>query len=69
MIKHQRRVLGRIRYTLIAAMAGGSLFGPCEVRLHDAVIAGSKDYVSSILSQEGVLQLFFPFLFTDTGGV
>lgn len=68
MIRHQRRILSRVRYTLIATMAGGSLFGACEIRLHDAVISGSKDYVSSILSQEGVLQLFFPFLFTDTGG-
>jgi len=65
MIIDPRRKLRTARWTLTAALAGGSLFGACEVRLKDAFVGGSKDYVSSLLSNEDVLSAFFPFLFTD----
>ncbi len=66
MIIEPRRMLRMVRRTLTAALAGGSLFGACEVRLKDAIVGGSKDYVSSLLSNENVLPILFPFLFTDT---
>ena len=56
---NQRR-LRKVRWTLAAALAGGSLFGACEVRLRDAIVGGSKDYLSSLLSPDNVLQLLFP---------
>jgi len=69
MTNHERRVPRKIRWTLTAALAGGSLFGPCEVRLRDAVVGGSKDFVSSLLTSEEVLQDLFPFFFppSDSG--
>ncbi len=53
---------------MTAALAGGSLLGTCEVRLHDAVISGSKDYVSTLLTSEETLQLLFPFFFPSDDG-
>jgi hypothetical protein len=53
-------MLRKLRWTLTAALAGGSLFGACEVRLRDAIVGGSKDYLSSLLSPDSVLQLLFP---------
>lgn len=60
MIIDLRRKLRMARWTLTAALAGGSLFGACEVRLKDAIVGGSKDYLSSLLSPENVLQVLFP---------
>jgi len=57
---HQRRVLRRVRYSLLAALAGGSLFGACEVRLHDAIVGGSMNFLSSLLNPDKVLPLLFP---------
>jgi len=48
------------RWTLTAALAGGSLFGACEVRLKDAIVGGSKDFLSALISPDNVLQLLFP---------
>lgn len=69
MTNHRRQVLRKLRWTLTAALAGGSLFGACEVRIHDAVVGGSKDFVSSILTSEEVLQNLFPYFYppTDSG--
>lgn len=60
MTNHQRRVLRKVRHTFIAVLAGGSLFGTCEVRLHDAIVGGSKDFLNSLLSPNSVLPLLFP---------
>ena len=45
MTNHRRQVLRKVRWTLTAALAGGSLFGACEIRLHDAIVGGSKDFL------------------------
>ena len=66
MINDPRRRLSRARWILTAALAGGSLCSACEVRLKDAVVGGTKDYISSLLSSEEVLQNFFPFLFPSS---
>jgi len=62
-MNHQRRFLRKIGWTLTATLAGGSLFGACEIRIHDAVVGGTKDFVSSVLTSEEVLQGLFPFFF------
>ena len=49
MTNHRRQVLRKVRWTLTAALAGGSLFGACEIRLKDAIVGGSKDYLRSWL--------------------
>jgi len=67
MTNHQRQVLRKLRWTLAAALAGGSLFGACEIRVHDAVVGGTKDYISSFLSSPDALQLLFPYLFPSSG--
>ena len=36
-------------------LGGGTLFDACQVRLHDAVIAGTKDLVSILLDPANVL--------------
>ena len=57
---NQRRSSRKVHWTLAAALAGGSLFGACEVRLKNAFVGGSKDYLASLLSPDAVLQLLFP---------
>lgn len=42
---NQRRRLRKVHWTLTALLAGGSLFGACEIRLHDAIVGGSKDFL------------------------
>lgn len=56
---NQRR-FSKVRWTLTAALAGGSLLGACEVRLRDAFVGGSKDFLGSLLSPGNVLPLLFP---------
>ena len=69
MTNQRQQVLRKVRWTLTAALAGGSLFGACEVRIHDAVVGGTKDFVSSILTSEEVLQDLFPYFYppSDSG--
>ena len=57
---NQRRRLRKLRWTLTAALAGGSLFGACEVRLRDAIVGGSKDFLRSLLDPTNVLQSLSP---------
>ena len=66
-----RRSLRMTRWTLTAALAGGSLFGACEIRIHDAVVGGTKDFMSSLLSSPDALHNLFPYLFpsSDSGSV
>ena len=60
MLIDPRRRLRMARWTLTAALAGGSLFGACEVRLRDAIVGGTRDYLSTLLSPNNVLQVLFP---------
>ena len=63
MTNHRQQVLRKVRWTLTAVLAGGSLFGACEIRVHDAVICGTKNYISSWLSSPDALHNLFPYLF------
>ena len=56
MTNHQGRVLRKLRWTFTAALAGGSLFGACEVRLRDAIVGGSKDFLRSLLDPTNILE-------------
>ena len=38
---------------MIAVLTGGTLMGTCEMRLREAVIAGSKDYLFNTLLNPG----------------
>ena len=69
MTNQRQQVLRKVRWTLTAALASGSVFGACEVRIHDAVVGGTKDFVSSILTSEEVLQDLFPYFYppSDSG--
>ena len=42
----------KFRSAVVAALAGGSVFGACEARLKDAVVGGSTSY---LLSPTGLL--------------
>jgi len=53
-------MLRKVRWALTAALAGGSLFGACEVRFRDAIVSGSKDYVRVLLDPANILQLLSP---------
>jgi hypothetical protein len=53
-------MLRKVRWTLTAALAGGSLFGACEVRFRDAIVSGSKDYLRTLLDPSSILQLLSP---------
>ncbi|MBU0718995.1 MAG: hypothetical protein KJ749_12155 [Planctomycetes bacterium] len=35
----------KVSGALAVALAGGTLFGGCEVRLKDAIVSGTKDYI------------------------
>ena len=60
-MNHRRPFLmHKVRWMLTAALAGGSLFGACEVRLHDAVVGGTKEYLGSLLSPSSIPQLLLP---------
>ncbi len=60
MNNHQRHMIRMIRCTFLAALAGGSLFGACEVRLRDAIVGGSKEYLSTLLGSDSIFELFIP---------
>lgn len=55
-----RRVGGRFArmFMLMAACCGGTLFESCEVRLHDAFIAGSKQVFLSFFDPQNLADLF-----------
>jgi hypothetical protein len=57
---NRQRMLRKVRWTLTAALAGGSLFGACEVRFRDAIVSGSKDYLRTLLDPASILQLLSP---------
>ena len=57
---NRQRMLRKVRWTLTAALAGGSLFGACEVRFRDAIVSGSKDYLRTLLDPTSILQLLSP---------
>lgn len=42
----------KLRSAVVAALAGGSVFGACEARLKDALVGGSTSY---LLSPSGLL--------------
>lgn len=65
MTNYRRQFLRKVRWMLTAALAGGSLFGACEVRFRDAIVSGSKDYLRSLLDPTNILQSFSP----DAGNV
>ncbi len=48
--------------TLVATLAGGSMFTSCQTRLRDAVVAGSKDYLVTLLDPAS----FVEFLTADS---
>ena len=52
----RRQVLRMTRWTLAAVLAGGSLFGGCEVQLKDAMVSASKDFLRSLLDPTNVLE-------------
>lgn len=56
MIIDLRRKLRMARWMLTAALGGGSLFGACEVRLRDAIVGGSKDYLRTLLDPTNIQQ-------------
>jgi hypothetical protein len=39
---------------LSAVIAGGTVFGTCEIRLHDALINGTKLWISQILDPSNI---------------
>jgi hypothetical protein len=39
-----------------AVLAGGTLFGTCEVRLHDAVIDGTKFFLLDLLDPSNYIE-------------
>ena len=60
MTNYRRLFLRKVRWTLTAALAGGSLFGACEVRFRDAIVSGFKDYLRTLLDPSSILQLLSP---------
>jgi hypothetical protein len=40
---------------LIALLAGGSLFSACETRFRDAIISGTKGYLSGLFDAPAIL--------------
>ena len=54
------RVPRKMRWILTAALAGGSLFGACEVQIRNAIVNGSKDFLQSLLDPTNVLQSLSP---------
>lgn len=57
---HRSLLLHKSRLILAAALAGGSLFGACEIRLHDAIVGGTKEYLGSLFSPGNIPQFLFP---------
>jgi len=56
----RRQVLRKMRWILTAALAGGSLFGACEVQIRNAIVNGSKDFLQSLLDPTNILQSISP---------
>jgi hypothetical protein len=56
----RRQVLRKGRWVLTAALAGGSLFGACEVQIRNAIVNGSKDFLQSLLDPTNILQSISP---------
>ena len=44
-MKSLKRKQFKVSGALAVALAGGTLFGGCEVRLKDAIVGGTKDYI------------------------
>jgi len=52
-----------------AALAGGSLLQSCEVRVRDAVVLGTRGYISTLLDPTNVLQTLFAQPDESTSGL
>lgn len=42
---------------VVAVLAGGSLLQTCEVRFRDAAVAGTRNYIRTLLDPSSVLQV------------
>lgn len=52
--------------TLCAALAGGSTLQTCETRLRDAVVEGTRNYVSTLLDPTNIIEaILVPAATTD----
>ena len=49
----------RLALTVAAALAGGTMLNTCETRLRDAVVAGSKDFLFSVLDPNAIVDALF----------
>ena len=47
----------KLSLALSAALAGGSLLTTCEARLKDAVVGGTKDFISTLLDPSTYIEL------------
>ena len=47
----------RMAAFVAATLAGGTLFGTCEMRVHDALIDGSKNFIYQLLSPSNLTDL------------
>lgn len=53
-----RNTRSKLAMTIAAALASGSLFGACEIRLHNAIVDGSKNFVFTLLDPALFSNLF-----------
>ena len=51
---HRNR-LRRLGLTLCAALAGGTTLQSCESRLHDAIVQGTRGYISTLLDPTNLI--------------
>jgi hypothetical protein len=56
MVTMHSRTRRTARWILVLAtgLGGGTLFGTCELRLHDAIINGTKLWVTSLLDPSNI---------------
>jgi len=54
MTTHRNRVR-RMGLTLCAALAGGTTLQTCESRLHDAIVTGTRGYISVLLDPTNLI--------------
>lgn len=56
MIPQRSRTM-RTVLALVAAMAGGSVCGTCEMRFKDALVSGTTDYLAALLDPTVIVDL------------
>lgn len=61
-----RKTRTKLAKTIAAALAGGSLLGACEIRLHNAIVDGTKGYVFTLFDPS-LYDGLFDDLFDTTG--